>query len=93
MVDGTGATLLPGLIGAHTHTRTVAQLQDALRFGVTTVLDMWTPEGDRALRDAAARRDYVATGFKGAGVATRALRGHELGLKQPPEIGRLSLRS
>jgi hypothetical protein len=27
----------------------------------------------------------VATGFKGDGVVTRAVRGHEFGLKLPPE--------
>ena len=40
-VDGRGHTLLPGLIDAHTHTYGAA-LSDALRFGVTTVLDQFT---------------------------------------------------
>jgi imidazolonepropionase-like amidohydrolase len=40
-VDGTGATLLPGLIDAHTHVFGDA-LKDALIFGVTTELDMFT---------------------------------------------------
>ncbi len=39
--DGAGKTLLPGLIDSHTHTYGVAQ-QDALRFGVTTELDMFS---------------------------------------------------
>ena len=42
LVDGTGMTLLPGLIDAHTHTWNDATLSDALRFGVTTQLDMFT---------------------------------------------------
>jgi imidazolonepropionase-like amidohydrolase len=41
VVDGTGKTLLPGLIDAHTHTWGEA-LRTALAFGVTTELDMFT---------------------------------------------------
>jgi hypothetical protein len=29
--------------------------------------------------------DYVPTGFKGVGVKTRPVKGHEFGLKLPPE--------
>jgi imidazolonepropionase-like amidohydrolase len=39
-VDGGGGTLLPGLIDAHVHARSPDQLRQALRFGVTTVLDL-----------------------------------------------------
>ena len=39
IVDGTGATLLPGLIDAHVHT-SKESLALALRFGVTTHLEM-----------------------------------------------------
>jgi len=42
VVDGTGKTLFPGLIDAHTHTIAVASLQQAPIFGVTTDLDMFT---------------------------------------------------
>ena len=31
------------------------------------------------------RDDYVPTGFKGVGVKTRAIKGHEFGLKLPPD--------
>ncbi|HYR30212.1 MAG TPA: amidohydrolase family protein [Thermoanaerobaculia bacterium] len=41
VVDGTGKTLLPGLIDSHTHTWGDA-LRTALAFGVTTELDMFT---------------------------------------------------
>lgn len=40
MIDGTGATLVPGLIDAHAHVAETGDLRQALRFGVTTVLDM-----------------------------------------------------
>lgn len=38
-IDGTGLTAIPGLIDAHTHSYGTA-LEDALRFGVTTNVDM-----------------------------------------------------
>lgn len=41
VIDGTGKTLMPGLIDAHTHAFGPA-LERALRFGVTTELDMFT---------------------------------------------------
>ncbi len=40
-IDGEGKTLLPGLIDAHTHAYLDA-LSEALNFGVTTELDMFT---------------------------------------------------
>lgn len=88
VVDGTDATLLPGLIDAHTHTRTVAQLQDALRFGVTTVLDMWSPEGERALREAASRRADVSD-FRSSGILATVPGGHgtEYGIRIPTVAG------
>ncbi|MBI3645014.1 MAG: hypothetical protein HY233_03490 [Acidobacteriales bacterium] len=43
-IEGTGKTLLPGLIDSHTHTFSQAQLKQALIFGVTTHLDMFTPD-------------------------------------------------
>ena len=41
VIDGTGKTLLPGLIDSHTHVFP-GSLERALRFGVTTELDMFT---------------------------------------------------
>lgn len=50
IVDGSGMTLLPGLIDAHTHAFGDA-LAEALVFGVTTELDMFTePRGAAAMR-------------------------------------------
>jgi cytosine/adenosine deaminase-related metal-dependent hydrolase len=46
VVDGKGCTLLPGLIDSHVHTG-IPQLELALRFGVTTELEMmghWTAD-------------------------------------------------
>ena len=57
-VDGRGHTLLPGLIDGHVHTF-AGTLADALRFGVTSVLDQFTDPallaGARAARDEIAR--------------------------------------
>ncbi|MCD0465209.1 amidohydrolase family protein [Flavobacterium sp. ENC] len=39
IINGTGCTLLPGLIDAHVHT-SVEFLRDALKFGITTELEM-----------------------------------------------------
>ncbi len=53
-VDGRGRTLVPGLIDGHVHTFG-GTLNDAVRFGVTTVLDQFTdPQfaaSKRAVRD------------------------------------------
>lgn len=39
IIDGENATLIPGLIDAHVHT-SIGGLRDALKFGVTTELEM-----------------------------------------------------
>ncbi len=44
-VDGTGQTLLPGFIDAHSHALVRENLERALQFGVTTELDMWNRKG------------------------------------------------
>ena len=46
-IDGSGATLLPGLLDGHAHPRTPDALQEALRFGVTTMLDLGWPARNR----------------------------------------------
>lgn len=46
-IDLQGQTLLPGLIDAHVHADSSAR-QDGLRFGVTTMLDMFRPPFDLA---------------------------------------------
>ena len=56
-VDGRGHTLLPGLIDGHVHTFG-GTLGDALRFGVTSVLDQFTDPG--LLAAARTARDEIA---------------------------------
>jgi imidazolonepropionase-like amidohydrolase len=60
VVDGTGKTLLPGLIDSHTHVYGSA-LERALRFGVTTELDMFTAVGTLKLQKAEQAKGNVAT--------------------------------
>ncbi|WP_116204601.1 amidohydrolase family protein [Amycolatopsis circi] len=60
LVDGSGATLLPGLIDAHTHTD-AESLRQALTFGVTTEFDMLSmPEQMIPLRRRAATSNDLA---------------------------------
>jgi imidazolonepropionase-like amidohydrolase len=58
-IDGRGGTLLPGLIDAHVHLQGQANLQQALRYGVTTVFDMFSypQQLTTELRAAAAEPD------------------------------------
>ncbi|MDE1939265.1 MAG: amidohydrolase family protein [Alphaproteobacteria bacterium] len=70
VVDGAGKTLLPGLIDSHVHVFPGAQ-KDALRFGVTTELDMFDISRDfkawRAQRQSLARTDEADTWAAGLG--------------------------
>ena len=61
IIEGRGATLLPGLIDCHVHASDVRALGQALAFGVTTELDMFSgPDLAAERRSLAARRDDVA---------------------------------
>jgi cytosine/adenosine deaminase-related metal-dependent hydrolase len=66
VIDGRGRTVLPGLIDAHVHSFDETALRDAIRFGVTTVLDMFCPVEDaaklRALRGQPSVADYYSAG-------------------------------
>src|SRR5262249_31574598 len=86
IIDGTGHTLLPGLIDSHTHAYGDA-LKQAVMFGVTTELDMFTDH-----RMAAQMRKAQAEGkatdradLFSAGTLVTAPRGHgtEYGMKIP----------
>src|SRR5688500_15143102 len=68
VIDGSGRTLLPGLIDSHTHVYGDA-LERALRFGVTTELDMFTAVGtlkqakaEQARGNVASRADLFSAG-------------------------------
>lgn len=61
VMEGRGRTLLPGLIDSHVHAGDVRALGQALTFGVTTELDMFSdPDLAARRRSLAARRDDVA---------------------------------
>lgn len=77
VVEARGQTLMPGFIDAHVHAYGEAR-REALRFGTTTVLDMF---GDPALlRSARAERESLATSDRadlwGAGLLATAQGGH-----------------
>ncbi len=77
VVDGRGKTLMPGLIDSHTHAFGNA-LEQALIFGVTTELDMFTDAGmARSMREqqAAGRASGRADLFS-AGTLVTAPGGH-----------------
>jgi len=86
VVDGSGKTLLPGLIDSHTHTWGTA-LRDAAALGVTTVLDMFTEPTTaadfRKLDGTPAGRETAD--FRSAGVLVTAPKGHgtEYGMAIP----------
>jgi imidazolonepropionase-like amidohydrolase len=87
IVDGAGRTLLPGLIDAHVHLPDDAKTaaQQALKFGVTTQLDMFSA-GDRLKGikklEAEDAPDYSAVFTAGTGVTVAG--GHPTQMGGPP---------
>jgi imidazolonepropionase-like amidohydrolase len=87
VVDGTGKTLLPGFIDAHSHAYEDKALKQALVFGVTTELEMFgDPQKNTALRKR--ERSGEATGqadLRSAGILATAPGGHgtEYGIPIP----------
>ncbi len=77
VVEGAGATLMPGLIDSHAHAYGDA-LQQALMFGVTTELDMFTDPHFAAAMRAEQQRENVATraDLYSAGFLATAPKGH-----------------
>lgn len=77
LIDANGMTLLPGLIDAHTHAFGEA-LRDAVMFGVTTELDMFTDPGFARQMRVAQRGDGAPgrADLFSAGVLVTAPGGH-----------------
>ncbi|UIO40916.1 amidohydrolase family protein [Brevibacillus brevis] len=74
IIDGENATLMPGLIDAHVHT-SIGGLRDALKFGVTTELEM---NGDFTKRGREIQLKNVngVADVRSAGTAITAPGGH-----------------
>jgi imidazolonepropionase-like amidohydrolase len=53
VIDGTGCTLMPGLIDSHVHLHGKESLQNAIKWGITTMLDMasYPPESVDSIRE------------------------------------------
>jgi imidazolonepropionase-like amidohydrolase len=87
IIDGAGKTLLPGLIDGHTHTFSSQHLKQALVFGVTTELDMFTDHNfaaqlrsEQAAGTAVDRADLLSSGTL---VTAPGGHGTEYGMKIP----------
>jgi imidazolonepropionase-like amidohydrolase len=87
VIEGQGKTLLPGLIDGHVHAFTVDHLKQAVVFGVTTELDMFTDHkfaasmrSEQKAGKSSGRADLVS-----AGTLVTAPGGHgtEYGLEIP----------
>lgn len=80
VIDGEGMTLLPGFIDAHTHELTRRQLlRQALMFGVTTNLEMFSPHPKFAAemrREQAEGRAGDRADLFSAGIVVTAPGGH-----------------
>jgi imidazolonepropionase-like amidohydrolase len=76
VITGDGRTLLPGLIDSHTHAAPPGSLEQAIAFGVTTELDMFSDPAVYARQRAqAAGRNDVAD-LRSAGTGATAPGGH-----------------
>jgi imidazolonepropionase-like amidohydrolase len=77
VIDGTGDTLLPGLIDSHVHVWTREVIERSLAFGVTTVLDMFMRVGDaRYFRKEEAAGASDIADFRTAGTCVTSPGGH-----------------
>jgi imidazolonepropionase-like amidohydrolase len=85
VIDGTGRTLLPGLIDAHVHLgfdtsgqQARVRLRQALRFGVTTVLDMFSVVSgvQDVKREQASGGGHDLADLRSAGICATAPGGH-----------------
>ncbi len=87
VIDGSGKTLLPGLIDAHAHVWTRDMLKQQLMFGVTTVLDMFTEvhfaAGMRNEQSAGRASDRADLYSAGTLITAPGGHGTEYGIKIP----------
>lgn len=70
VIDASGATLLPGLFDSHVHTD-MDGLKDALKFGVTTELDMQGSWPVKKRREVSERNDIADVRSPGMGVTPK----------------------
>jgi imidazolonepropionase-like amidohydrolase len=87
VVDGQGRTLLPGLFDAHVHISEDIDgtLRQALRFGVTTVLDMFNSgERLRRMKQSEAEDSPDVASLRTAGVGASVPGGHPSRFGGPP---------
>lgn len=91
VIDGSGRTLLPGFIDAHGHVPSEGHLRNALRFGVTTVLDMFTSvevmQAHRAQRDRLTQTDLSDMYSAGAPATSARGMGTQFGIPFPTIAG------
>jgi imidazolonepropionase-like amidohydrolase len=91
VVDGSGRTLLPGLIDAHAHVLSENGLRNALRFGVTTQLDMFTKldfmQSHRAQRERLTETDLSDMYSAGQPVTSAGGMGMQFGIPFPTITG------
>src|SRR6202167_5093714 len=87
VLDGSGKTLLPGLIDAHAHVWTRDMLKQQLMFGVTTVMDMFTEvhfaAGMRKEQSAGQASDRADLYSAGTLITAPGGHGTEYGIKIP----------
>lgn len=85
-IDGAGHTVLPGLFDAHVHTWGESRA-DAVRFGVTTLLDQFTAQAalDEALEDRRAGGSTHRADLFSAGILATVAGGHgtQYGIEVP----------
>ena len=74
IVDGTGKTLLPGLIDSHVHVHSAEALEQALIFGVTSEFDMMMPP--RLMAALKSSETSAMADFWSAGILATAPGGH-----------------
>lgn len=93
VVDGSGRTLLPGFIDAHAHVLSEEGLRNALRFGVTTQLDMFTRlefmQSHRVQRERFTKTDLSDLYSAGQPVTSAGGMGTQFGIPFPTITGPL----